>query len=931
MVLELVTVPASSTLRFRVPALLSMILIIAGVMSVTTGPARAASCSAHHHDGPWARVDAPLEVDAIAADPLDPDRVLATDGTSIVRTLDGGCSWSTVWELPTVPSDEVPAAKGTSRIVALATAPEAEGTVVAAIEGNRPAQLPSTVVVSRDGGESWAPAAAAVSDRLAPGNLPLEPRAAADLMVAPADARRVYLLLGEVPLAGVVLPPVLYVSNDGGTTFDPVAELARGFEGASEWSLTVDPLEADVVYLKTESGLERSIDAGRTFERLDVDSERPRVLDLHHRPGSPARVLLFERTDTVFRSDDGGTRWQATNYPDGQRQAIAAAHGTGPDDVLLAVSRETGSGDAVGGRVFRLTPSGVWTDVSPTDRPHLADLTASRPAGGATTVWARSRTAFSDPGVHVGDLYRYRGPLDTTTDPSGTDDDARPSDGAATVYGLTSRQPAPFPPATLTVTPAQIDLRPDTDDRAIADVRVPTDPGPVDVAFLVDTTRSMEPAIAALRREAQAIIDELAGAGFDARYGVAEFQDVSMLPWGNVNTVPYRRLVDLVAPGPELASALSRLYTTEDETPQTSGLGALVRTATSDGPYGPQPGMSWRPGARRLIVAVTDAPFHREPGYPGPSAAKAYDALRAADTTVIGLSVEVEATQSTLRGRPHLSDVARATGALAANDVDCDGDGRVDLPAGQPLVCPLTGTTRDLLAVDPVTPGLGRAVAELIAALPLPATLRFEAVAGRTDWVTGVPDPIPLDRRRPSAIDRTLGLRCRAGDAGQAGTIALRATLDGRPIATTTLRVTCLGTNADIEAPAPVEPPPVAESGPVPDAGRPTAPAPPPPTASAGAGAPSPAQASAPAVSVGVVPVAAPAAAPSAPSLVAALRQQEEVALAHAGASGEDGTASTVPPPAVLLATALAAATVRRIRNQRTAGSTAPVDRPSAD
>src|SRR5439155_10061879 len=95
----------------------------------------------------------------------------------------------------------------------------------------------------------------------------------------------------------------------------------------------------------------------------------------------------------------------------------------------------------------------------------------------------------------------------------------------------------------------------------------------------------------------------------------------------------------------------------------------------------------------------------RQPGdpgtipYPGPSFAETASAILAVDPPkVIGIS-------SGSGGVPDLVAIATATGAFAPpGGVDCDGDGTVDIPAGEALVC----------RISPSGEGIGAAMVALV-------------------------------------------------------------------------------------------------------------------------------------------------------------------------------------------------------------------------
>ena len=91
------------------------------------------------------------DITAYAVAPYAPERRWVTNGTSVERTDDGGCTWREVHVLPATPSDEDPQAVATSRIVGLVVpADERAGDrllITVQDEGGGP-----HVLVSDDGG-----------------------------------------------------------------------------------------------------------------------------------------------------------------------------------------------------------------------------------------------------------------------------------------------------------------------------------------------------------------------------------------------------------------------------------------------------------------------------------------------------------------------------------------------------------------------------------------------------------------------------------------------------------------------------------------------------------------------------------------------------------------------------------------------------------
>src|SRR5437764_10603087 len=90
-------------------------VIAAAALSPAGSDAASRSCGTHH--GNWRTTTAPADLTTpghvgadlgatyLAVDPLDPNHIYATPDTRrIVRSLDGGCTWTTVFDLATLPN-----------------------------------------------------------------------------------------------------------------------------------------------------------------------------------------------------------------------------------------------------------------------------------------------------------------------------------------------------------------------------------------------------------------------------------------------------------------------------------------------------------------------------------------------------------------------------------------------------------------------------------------------------------------------------------------------------------------------------------------------------------------------------------------------------------------------------------------------------------
>ncbi|NMC68875.1 MAG: hypothetical protein GYA57_02265 [Myxococcales bacterium] len=219
-----------------------------------------------------------------------------------------------------------------------------------------------------------------------------------------------------------------------------------------------------------------------------------------------------------------------------------------------------------------------------------------------------------------------------------------------------------------------------------------------DVYFLVDTTGSMGGEILQLRSSiSSTVIPGIIAAIPDSWTGVGHFDDYPVSPYGDpgFGDVSYRNLQSLTSDAAAAQTAANSLATHYGVDDPESHVVALWTVATGDPSRTlPRQGARscaagrvgypcFRPDAVRVIVLITDAPYHNGPGgayaYAGtvggvtpPTYAQARDALVAAGIKVIGVHSDTWSTNA------HDVQLARDTGAVDA--------------AGNPLVYGIPGT-----------------------------------------------------------------------------------------------------------------------------------------------------------------------------------------------------------------------------------------------
>jgi photosystem II stability/assembly factor-like uncharacterized protein len=346
---------------------------------------------------------------AMAIHPQDPEVILFSRGHAQVagyRSDNGGDSWT---EVDIGPPDN-------QRFTDLAFSPHVSGTVYASLMGE------SLMVVSEDGGETWAPLGERTGDWM--------------------------LSLGLYPTSG--LPAYLgggasgaYRSDDGGETWalatkgisslmvegiaasraNPAtvrvaAEHAGAFasENAGQswrqlglsfpaaFALAVDPVDPDVAYIGSVGGVYRMGD-GETWERVSLPVTYSTMIHaLAVSPVSPSVVYAGGRDDDafqfdqdvgmLFRSDNAGESWSVLDI--GQPISIVydiAVAPTVTGTVYVATNNWASGGiSGPGLGVVRSADDGAWETVLETRVRSLA----IRPDDGQTVYAAGAMTNTSD-------------------------------------------------------------------------------------------------------------------------------------------------------------------------------------------------------------------------------------------------------------------------------------------------------------------------------------------------------------------------------------------------------------------------------------------------------------------------------------------------------------------------------------------------------
>ena len=739
----------------------------------------------------------PAEIVAYVAAATDERVVVVSNGAAVQRSGDGGCTWTEVHRA-------TPLVAGATATVREIVATPREGGVGPLLMSLRETYVDAAgvlvarprVLVSLDGGLTWVEGGVglpAVGEplRLRMGGL------------VPGIA---YLLVAGAPGR----PPATYRTSDAGATWRlrnaPPNNVTKPDEHHPPLTdLVVDPGSPDRLYAWNDTTVLTSSNGGLHWSKVPTLVAPAVAFDVAPSPvrGSRVRLRVFHPDGTSEFSDDLAVSWQ----PHDEGEAVTSVASIPVVAGLYATASAT-----------RVRVNGVTLarpiDVTPTDGAVPTDL--------AFTISDRP--------------YLYGRSGETLVRRRLTRPEERRALGRSTIGLL--RAVAPRPPRPASFEPARQDVRLGIGQRrrVTTTLTLPPHPTPLDVYFLSDTTGSMQPVVDGLRQDLAGIVNGLADAGIAAWFGVGDFREYPP-PWGSSpDNFAYRRLRPVGPVNEELRAALAGMdvgggardgsdSALEALFQAATGAGRLVIDGTDDTPV-------------RLIQEALDADFRRDsvrvvvlasdtawrdarPGYPGPSEAVTFAALRAHGVHVVGLAIGHDVDRGPRNGYvggpgPDLRQVAAATGTVAPTEgVDCDADGFADLAAGAPLVC----------AINPVSGGtsvLGPAMSSLLAAVadPVPVTLR---VVGPNGAARVVGETVRVvDRKRHTAFPVVVEAACADERAGTTRDVRLEAVARGRVVTAATVTVGC-----GVRAPSILPPPPVAVVG----GAVPFAPLPPPPPA----------------------------------------------------------------------------------------------------
>ncbi len=149
----------------------------------------------------------------------------------------------------------------------------------------------------------------------------------------------------------------IYKSSDSGDLFHKVQGIPSTARRTRK--LAQDPEQLNTVFAGTTEGLYRTLDAGAQWERMTPADVI--VNDVYIDPSDSKRVVLATERGGIYRSEDGGTSFEASNEGFTARQVIAYAQDVqNPNTLYVGVVNDKATGG-----VFESTDGAVhWTQRS---------------------------------------------------------------------------------------------------------------------------------------------------------------------------------------------------------------------------------------------------------------------------------------------------------------------------------------------------------------------------------------------------------------------------------------------------------------------------------------------------------------------------------------------------------------------------------------
>lgn len=706
--------------------------IIAGLtLTLVVGPfaapgaSAAGACENVVPHGDWTTITGPSftegsqTITTYAVDPVRPRLIYVTNGKTVVKTEDGGCTWKETFKLELLPSLDVPVSSALAVVTSVVVPedPAARGNVFLLVEerldGTDPdgpsGPLPGGiglrphVIKSEDEGGSWK----AQDQGLPPVG---DPRA---LHFAPSNADIGYVFVGNN----------LYRTADGGQTWQQ-----RGSH-PNVADYEIDPQVPDDLWFWA-GALLHSRNGGESSAPNNYVPNFVTHGSVYRAPGGESRIMVYDSDGGGWWRSDNSGRTFTPNVNSPSNNVISIATAAGVDAMVLSVH----------GAVYRYQAPGAWVEITPNieqgverdpDAPDILELQIDRTD--SPSVFGRTANT-----IEVYTAFTLNLPPLNPTAPEDVGGD----------IGLTPNT-------------RRIELKQGETAKVRYDLTLPPQATPLDVFFLLDTTQSMNSSIRGLQEGIHQIVDELSRSKLDVQFGLGEYKDYPIPGYGDpiAGDFPYRLRRDIGPADNSLVAAIEQMVASgggRTHIPE-SQLTALYQAATGEGEPGctsgaagtcvpPGEGASFRPDALKVFVNITDAGFDDSVGHPSPPSSVVAETLR--NKAILQIGLAVYGPYGLTAARNSLIEMADATETLApSSGVDCNGDGFTDVEPGAPLVCDIAEEESDgVLSLAPAIISTLKAITDEapIELVPVKGEGFIEAIKPALYPKVNVKDPVAL-------------------------------------------------------------------------------------------------------------------------------------------------------------------------------------------
>lgn len=269
---------------------------------------------------------------------------------------------------------------------------------------------------------------------------------------------------------------------------------------------------------------------------------------------------------------------------------------------------------------------------------------------------------------------------------------------------------------------------------------------PLDLAFALDSTGSMASSLSSVKTGIQSIVDAAKVASPDLRVALVDYKDTNQ-----GDSYATRTDIGFTTDTTAFSNALNSVYATGGGDLPEAELSGIMATF----------GLQWRPGVRKEVVVLTDAPGKNpEPvtGYTITSVINAAFALDPAviDAVVVGSNSSATTFQNSLTGQTGGQTITTNDPSTAANAIAqaIKATGKSPFASITPIDAAPVGIAVKLSAGASFDP-LGR-----------PLTYRWD-LDGNGTYETSSPGPV-LQTTFTTAGDRTVAVKV-TNDTGQSG------------------------------------------------------------------------------------------------------------------------------------------------------------------